>query len=45
MNENNSLKKIEFEKMRLSKNDFSEWKRMAREKNWDVVFDFKLERY
>ena len=45
MNESNSLKKIEFEKMHLSKNDFSEWKRMARERDWDVVFDFKLERY
>ena len=40
MNENNSLKKIELEKMRLSKNDFSEWERMAREKDWDVVFLF-----
>ena len=45
MNENNSLKKIELEKMRLSKNDFSEWERMAREKDWDVVFYFMLERY
>ena len=32
-------------KMRLSKNDFSEWERMARENDWDVVFDFMLERY